>query len=194
MAKIDKLSLRAVLDSERTAAMAANGTGSGKLTTERTKAMDYYMGEMANDMPSEDGRSSAVSTDVSDVIEGLIPDLMEIFTAGDVVKFEPTNPADVEAAQQETDYVNHVFMQQNPGFLNLVSFFKDSLLQKTGILKVRWETSDEETETSYSDLDDIQFDLLASEEGLEVIEHTTKDGKNVADGPSDVPPTDSAYN
>jgi hypothetical protein len=29
--------------------------------------------------------------------------------------------------QQETDYVNHVFMQQNPGFMFLYSFIKDQL-------------------------------------------------------------------
>ena len=60
--------------------------------------------------------------------------LMEIFCAGDeVVRFEPVGPQDVAAAEQETDYVNHVFMQVNPGFLILYSFIKDALLSKVGV-------------------------------------------------------------
>jgi hypothetical protein len=84
---------------------------------------------MAKDMPAQDGRSRAVSTDVADTIEGLMPSLMDIFAGSDeVVRFEPVGPEDEAAAQQETDYVNHVFMQQNPGFTILYSFIKDALL------------------------------------------------------------------
>ena len=76
------------------------------------------MGNMSKDMPAPDGRSKAVSSDVADTIEGMMPPLMEIFAAGEeVVQFAPVGPEDVAAAEQETDYVNHVFMQQNPGFL-----------------------------------------------------------------------------
>ena len=54
---------------------------------------------------------------------------MDIFAGSDeVVRFEPVGPEDEAAAQQETDYVNHVFMQQNPGFMILYSFIKDALL------------------------------------------------------------------
>ena len=35
--------------------------------------MDYYLGHMAKDMPAQDGRSRAVSSDVADTIEGLMP-------------------------------------------------------------------------------------------------------------------------
>jgi hypothetical protein len=52
------------------------------------------------------------------------------------VRFEPVGPEDEAAAQQETDYVNHVFMQQNPGFMILYSLIKDALLSKVGIAKV----------------------------------------------------------
>ena len=189
--KIDKSSLRAVLDSERAAAMAA--ATSGKLTIERTKALDYYMGDIGNDMPAPDGTSTAISSDVSDTIDSLMPELMDIFCGGDeIVRFEPTGPEDVEAAQQETDYVNHVFMHQNPGYQVIYSYIKDALLQKTGITKVSWESKEEDVEESYYDLDDDQFALLVREEGVEVIEHTEKSAPG--DGPSDTPATDSAYN
>ncbi|VIO73885.1 hypothetical protein CI41S_39940 [Bradyrhizobium ivorense] len=155
---------------------------SGTLTEERAKAMDYYLGEMDEDMPPEPGRSRAVSTDVADVIEGLMPQLMDIFAGSDeVVRFEPVGPDDEEAAQQETDYVNHVLMQQNPGFMVLYAFIKDALLSKVGIVKVFWEEREEEQRDTFYDLTDDQFTWLAqavadSDGALEIIEHTEHDG------------------
>ncbi len=190
MAQMDVGSLRALLDSEKKAAMSADD--SGKLSLERTKAMDYYLGDMSDDMPTEEGRSSAISSDVSDTVEGLMPQLMEIFCGGDeVVRFDPVGPDDVEAAEQETDYVNHVFMQQNPGFLVLYSFIKDALLQKNGIVKIDWDVREEETEETYYDMDDQQFAMLVSDPDVEVVAHTVK--SQPGDGPDTTPETDPAY-
>ena len=91
MSKMPLSELKALLDSERNDALAA--TRASKLSVERSDAMDYYLGDMAKDMPASDGRSRAVSTDVADTIEGLMPSLMEIFCGGDeVVRFEPVGP------------------------------------------------------------------------------------------------------
>src|SRR5262245_18417566 len=98
--------------------------------------MDYYLGDMSRDMPAAEGRSRAVSTDVADTVEGMMPSLMDILRSGEeVVQFHPVGEEDVAAAEQETDYVNHVFMQNNPGFLVLYSFIQDALLPKVGIVK-----------------------------------------------------------
>jgi len=83
---------------------------------------------------------------------------MDIFAGSDeVVRFEPVGPDDEEAAAQETDYVNHVFMQQNSGFMVLYSFIKDALLSKTGIVKVWWEEREEEERETYYGLDEAQL-------------------------------------
>jgi len=114
--------------------------------------IDYYNGVM-NDMPSIDGRSSAVSTDVSDTVEGMMPGLMEIFAGSDqVVQFDPHGPEDEQAAEQESDYVNFVFMQKNPGFMVLYQFIKDALLEKMGIVKVYWDTWERQERETYSNL------------------------------------------
>jgi hypothetical protein len=176
--KIDASSLKAMLAAERSNALAA--VEASKLSSERSDAMDYYLGDMSKDMPAADGRSKAVSTDVADTIEGLMPQLMDIFAGSDeVVRFEPVGPEDEEAAQQETDYVNHVFMQQNPGFMTLYSFVKDALLSKVGIVKVWWEEKDIEERETYYDLTEEQFALLAqqvaaSDGALEIVEHTPR--------------------
>ena len=111
MPKMSNADLRALLTAEKADALSA--MSASKLSEERSTALDYYLGDMNRDMPAPDGRSKAVSTDVADTVEGLMPALMDIFTSGDeVVRFEPVGPEDVAAAEQETDYVNHVFMQQ----------------------------------------------------------------------------------
>jgi hypothetical protein len=164
---------------------------------ERADAMDYYLGDMRKDMPAQDGRSRAVSTDVADAIEGLMPNLMDIFAGSDeVVRFEPVGPEDEAAAQQETDYVNHVFMQQNPGFMILYSFIKDALLSKVGIAKVWWEEREEESRETYYDLTDDQFALLAQavlESGgaMKIVAHTVH---NTADALENGPDQSEATN
>jgi hypothetical protein len=174
MAKMSAGDLKALLSAERYDALSA--MAASKLSDERASALNYYMGNMSKDMPAPDGRSKAVSSDVADTIEGLMPPLMEIFAAGEeVVQFAPVGPGDVAAAEQETDYVNHVFMQQNPGFLVLYSFIKDALLSKVGAVKVWWECRDEVERETYLDQPDDAFALIVSQPGVEVVEHTERD-------------------
>ncbi|RTE92299.1 hypothetical protein D6B98_15910 [Bradyrhizobium sp. LVM 105] len=167
-----------MLAAERTNALAA--IEASKLSSDRSDAMDYYLGDMSKDMPAADGRSRAVSTDVADTIEGLMPQLMDIFAGSDeVVRFEPVGPEDEEAAQQETDYVNHVFMQQNPGFMTLYAFVKDALLSKVGVVKVWWEEREVEERETYLDLTEEQFarvvaEVEASGGALEIVEHSSR--------------------
>src|SRR6478609_192052 len=173
MPKMSDAELRALLAAEKADALSA--MAASKLSEERAAALDYYLGDMSRDMPAPDGRSKAVSTDVADTVEGLMPALMDIFTSGDeVVRFEPVGPEDVAAAEQETDYVNHVFMQQNAGFIVLYSFIKDALLSKVGIVKVWWETREEHERETYYDLDDAAFAIISAEPGVESVAHTER--------------------
>ena len=185
MAKMGATELKAILADEKASAMAAFSDAT--LSKERADAMDYYYGRMERDMPSQDGRSKAVSTDVADTVEGLMPSLMDIFAGSDeVVRFEPVGPEDEQAAQQETDYVNHVFMQNNPGFMVLYTFIKDALLQKIGIVKVFWEESEREERETYYDLTDEQFMALVaqvekSDGQMEIVEHTVNSEPEMAE-------------
>src|SRR6195256_4329195 len=173
MPKMSLSDLKAMLASERADALAA--VAASKLSSERADAMDYYLGDMSHDMPSPEGRSRAVSTDVADTIEGLMPSLMEIFCGGDeVVRFDPVGLEDVAAAEQETDYVNHVFMQANPGFLILYSFIKDALLSKVGVVKVWWEEREEESRETYLDQPDDAFALLVANPDIEIVAHSER--------------------
>lgn len=180
MPKMSNSDLKAILQAERSDALSS--MQSTKLTTEREKALEYYLGDVTTDLPAPEGRSSAVSTDVSDTVEGMLPELMDIFVGGDeVVRFDPVGPEDVEAADQETDYVNHVFMQKNPGFLVLYSFVKDALLSKVGIVKVYHDERVEECKETYEGLTDDQlYALIMNPDGtpkqdIEIVAHSEKD-------------------
>src|SRR5262249_32296067 len=78
---------RAISAAEKMDALSAPQAST--LSGEREAAMRYYLGDMNRDMPASDGRSRAVSSDVLDTIEGLMPTLMDIFCGSDeVMRFE----------------------------------------------------------------------------------------------------------
>jgi len=175
MPKMNSSELAARLSSQRASAIASQSASD--IPAQRADAIDYYMGDMSRDMPTTEGRSSAVSSDVADTIEGMMPSLMEIFAGSDeVVQFEPVGPEDVQAAEQETDYTNHVFMQENDGFLVLYSFIKDALLSKNGYVKVWWEDDETSERETYYDQSDDAFALImqqvASSDDYQIVEHS----------------------
>lgn len=111
----------------------------GSLAAEREKAMrEYFRQPYGNE---EEGLSQIVTSDVQDTVEWMLPDLLDIFTSSDkAVIFKPTRESEVKGAKQATMGVNHVFHEQNDGFLILYTAFKDALLVKTGVIMWRKET------------------------------------------------------
>ena len=168
MAKMTKRELSAHLEQEINSAL---GYKDGKLTKQRSDALDRYYGKRYGN--EQEGRSQIVTRDVADVIEWIMPSLMKIFTSGDkVVQFEPQGPEDVTMAKQSTDYVNHVIMRQNPGFSIIYQWFKDALLQKNGIVKHYWDDTSETLKEEYKNLTDEEFTALLLEDNVEVVQHT----------------------
>ncbi len=168
--KMSDSELKSMLDAQKTSALSS--IWSSKLSSERDDALMYYQNDMSKDMPAMDGRSAAVSSDVADTVEGLMPSMMEIFAGSEeVVRFNPFGPEDTLAAEQETDYINHVFMNENPGFVVLYSFIKDALLSKVGIVKCWYETREEIEDETYKDLTDDELDFILADKEVEIIEH-----------------------
>lgn len=149
----------------------AYGVNDSALSNDRAAAIDYYLGQPFGN--EEEGRSQVVSYDVQDTIEAALPQLLKVFVAGDkVVQFDPKGPEDQDAAEQETDYINHVVMEKNNGFNIFYVWFKDALLSKNGYVKVYSEDEEEVEEYDYKGLTDAQLQMLASEDKTEVLEHT----------------------
>jgi hypothetical protein len=148
----------------------AYGINDSALSSERAEAINYYLGEkFGNEV---EGRSQVVSYDVQDTIESALPQLLKPFVSGDeVVAFEPKGPEDQAAAEQETDYVNHIVMEKNNGFEIFYVWFKDALLSKNGYVKVYHEEEEDVDEEEYEGLTDEQLDMLASDDNIEILEH-----------------------
>lgn len=149
----------------------AYGVNDAALSDDRAEAIKYYLGEpFGNEI---EGRSQVVSYDVQDTIESALPQLLKVFVSGDrVVMFDPKSPEDQDAAEQETDYINHLVMEKNNGYLVFYVWFKDALLSKNGYVKVYVEEEAEVEEESYEGLTDAQLNMLVSDDKVEVLEHT----------------------
>jgi hypothetical protein len=157
-----------ILNSIETKANESYGYMSSTLNAEREQALDYYLGKpYGNEV---DGRSQVVTRDTLETIEWMLPSLLKIFTAGDkAVEFQPKGAEDVDAAEQETSYVNHVVMQQNDSFMTLYTFFKDALMMKTGYVKIYWDTKEDVIEDTYANLSEEELVMLAQDKGVEIV-------------------------
>jgi len=149
----------------------AYGVNDAALSDDRAQAIKYYLGEQfGNEI---EGRSQVVSYDVQDTIESALPQLLKVFVAGDrVVTFDPKSPEDQDGAEQETDYINHLVMEKNNGYLLFYVWLKDALLSKNGYVKAYVEEESDVEEESYEGLTDSQLQMLVSDDKIEVLEHT----------------------
>lgn len=166
MAELSDERLVSIVDAEFTSAMGVEG---GEISRERAKAWNYYLSkEFGNEI---EGQSQVVTSDVSDVVDGLMPSLLRIFTTSEnLVNFDAVGPEDEDKASQESDYVNYVFFKQNPAFRLMYTWFFDALVQKNGIVKAWWDESEIITQESYTGLSEIElFELMADDE-LEPLE------------------------
>lgn len=155
----------------------STGYRTGRLSEARRKNLQYYLGRAVGDLapPEIEGRSSFVDSSVADTVNWLQTSLIKVFTASDsVVEFTPKKQGDEAAAKQVTDYANHIFYKENPGFLILRTWIKDALLSKVGILKVVWDESSTETREEYNKLSDEDLQIIADDSEVEIIEHTSE--------------------
>ena len=146
----------------------------GTIGSERRTSLKYYLGKpYGNEI---EGRSQVVTQDVLEVVENILPSLLRIFTAGEqIVKFDPQGPEDQDMAEQCTDYVNYIFMKDNPGFMILYTMFKDALLQKNGFVKHYYKEIEKTKTEEYADLTDVEYNSLLIDDTVSVDEHDIKE-------------------
>ncbi len=172
MAKMKKVELESLLASQQNNAVGAlNGT----IGQHRSSLMDRYNAEPYGDEVAD--RSKIVMTDIRDTIESIKPEIMDIFCGGDkVVEFSPRGDDDVDAANQETEVINHIFYQKNDGFMVLYTWFTDALLLKNGYVKRYWDNRKVTEIEEYDDLDEQEILSIISDLGeldaeIEILEH-----------------------
>lgn len=185
LALVEQRARNAIGSPSSAMSIATQGTTNnyGAVDVERAQALDYYHGRpLGNEV---EGRSQVVSQEVRDTVEWAMPQIMRMFvSANEVVKFEPDNPPNLQAAQRDeaesqqvTDAVNYVLMRQNNGVLLLHDFFKDALLLKNGYVKVWYEDEDVVEFDNYTGLsqDELTQVMLSIEQDGGKAEIAAKD-------------------
>lgn len=153
-----------------------------EISPERALAGQYYKGEPFGN--EEEGRSQAMSMDVRDTVQAMMPSIMKVFfAANNVVEFAPNGPEDVESAQQATDYVNYCLTRDNNLFNECYSTFKDALIRKNGIMKVWWDNEKDVTTHYFTGLDEATFSVLQSDPTVEVKDVEITYGETMTETP-----------
>jgi hypothetical protein len=165
---LDERELLSRIKDEETASL---GYHTGELSTDREEALRYYLQfPLGNEV---EGESAVVDSSVRDTVEWMLPSLIRVFAAsGRIAEFEPVGQEDVDAADQASDAVNHIFWKQNNGFLILYEWFKDALIEKNGIVKFYYEDKQSKKKETYEGLTDEQLAMLVKDDAVEVIAHT----------------------
>ncbi len=161
---MEKDQLKQIVDAEFESSVGQSG---GEVSSDRAEAWDYYMSrKMGNEV---EGRSQVVSSDVAEVIDGYMPSLLRIFSSENLANFEPVGPEDIALAEQQTEYVNHVFFKKNPWFITFFYWFFDALVQKNGIVMAWWDESEKVTYENYSGLTEVEVSDLLNDDELEPV-------------------------
>lgn len=143
------------------------------LSKQREDAIRFYDGEV--DIPAAPGRSQAVSHDLADVLDWIVPGLLRVFTASDrVAIYEPREPKDEAGAKQATDGINYIFMHDCDGFRVLKDAMHDGLLHGNGIVKSWWAGEPEYKTEIVRGLTEEELHALMGEPGIEDVLELTE--------------------
>jgi hypothetical protein len=112
----------------------AEGYDSDELDQLRTESLDYYYNR-PNIAPSAPGRSSLQSSDVADMLEAVIAQVMPAFENDNIASFIPNSEEDIDQARMESDAVSYVIMQQSNGHHELQSAVRSACLMRNGVMK-----------------------------------------------------------
>lgn len=186
---LDDTQIKAIVANAEVHAVSAFGQGS-ELEQKRTKLLEYYNREPFGD--ETQGQSSVITSDVSDVVESILPALIRQYTSSrNVAEFSvgeiPSSmtPEQVEQrereAEEKTVYSNYTFRTKG-GVSVLHSMCKDAMLQYTGTVKVYYDESKEMIPEPYRNVDDMELSKLRLDEDLEINKVTkNEDGTHDVD-------------
>lgn len=143
------------------------GAPDSDVSKARERNLDFYNAEPVGELgpPEIEDRSDFVATDVSDTVDGMLPQIMRMFVGSDdAVLFEGEGqPGSEEQAKLATAYVNHLFYVRNDGVGVIHDWFKDALLQKVGFAKVWAEDQAQDSKQRYEGQAPEQLAMLMQE-------------------------------
>ena len=133
-------------------------------------AQKYYDG--LTDLPTIDGRSKVVSTQVRDAIRNARPSLLRVFLqANTVVEYIPNGATSAPLARQQSKFVNSLFFRSN-GYRALYDAMQNAMLKKIGVMKFWW---DDATVAKYFDFTAVpaqELERIMAQQDMQIIEVT----------------------
>lgn len=139
-----------------------------EVSAERETALDYYLRKPYGNEVA--GKSSIVTGEVAEAVDGALPQLMKVFTqSSDAVDFLPVGDGDADVADTITQYVNHIFNKMNDGASIFHNWFWDALVQKNGVVKAYWNESIKTTTESYEGLSIDELTQLTQDDNVEIV-------------------------
>jgi hypothetical protein len=145
----------------------------GTLSEERALATKFYLGGALGN--EEEGRSQFVLTIVRDSINAILPSFLRVvFGADRAAEFVPTNAGTVELAEQVTDYVHHVFTEDNNGFALTHGVVKDALIRKIGVYKWAWDDTSSNRTYALKDIGQSALEALVADESITLLRATPR--------------------
>ena len=161
---MDDAELQAIITQDLTDAVSYVDSD---LSPTRARGTEYYRGDLFGN--EVEGNSKVVAMEVRDTVSAMLPSLMRVFFSSEnVVEFIPKGPEDLKMAQQATDYCNHIFQNDNSGFLTAYAIFKDSLVRKCGIAKFYWTDEEKVHIDEYTGLDEPTLQMVMQEPDAQV--------------------------
>ena len=140
----------------------------------REKALQFYEGKMLNIEPEDKQSSRAVSYDVRDAVDFIMPQIMRIFFGGPrTFKYKATHPDYREIIREADDYINEEVLDANDAYEVFYDAFHDALLQQNGILKIYWDDQPVFEVEEQDGLSEIDLAMLEDSDN-EIIEQSSE--------------------
>lgn len=139
-----------------------------ELQSAQIDALKRFFGDEYGD--EVEGRSRVTTREGYECVKWLMPDLKRIFTSGDrVCEFEGVTPEGDQHAEAASDYLNWVFLTDNPGERILGDFIFDGLVQRQGVIAAEWSVEERTKEQETSGLGMAQVQKLLSDPNVEIL-------------------------
>lgn len=157
---------RAPLTKDQILAIVKQARDEGSVQSERLGKKMETLGKYYHNQPYGDevkGNSRFVTSEVSDIVETMTPQLLGKFTQGPTIfnyTANTSNQADIQEAEEKTALVNDIFLKQNKGVSLLQDFIKQALWQYIGVFKPYYEVEEKSFQESFSGLSEAEYQAL----------------------------------
>jgi hypothetical protein len=148
------------------------------LSEDRRDAQLLYDNDVSKWLPSVAGRSKVVSDDVCSTIGKVLPSLTRTILGNEIVaEFGGQQESDVEGAEQATDYINLVLLDECRARKAIFSAMHDACKMRNGVLHVCADEKIEVRGSEHTKLSENALAAILEEEGVEVLEHSEEQGE-----------------